>query len=122
MWTKERQIVAEVFFKDKVELFAIEIQETALGEEVEVEESIGTFSCNIESATNAYKETVSGVSVPQSIRISLAKDTPLTNEKRYKLKIIEARITYDPWETWSVQGFVEGQISTVITAQREVSL
>lgn len=121
MWEDAREQVAAVFFKDLVEIYENELDENEIGEEITRPVLIGTFPCNIENASSMKKEEVSGVSTPQSLRISLAKTVPLDYDKTYRLKIKQARISFkDEW--LKVDGWTEGQISTVIAASREVSI
>lgn len=121
MWDEARKAVADLFFKDKIEIYENTIVENGIGEELEKEVLVGTFNCNIENAPSGNKNEVSGVSTMQSLRISLAKTVPLDYDKTYKCKIKLARINFkDEW--WRVNGWTEGQISTVISASREVSI
>lgn len=121
MWEDAREQVAAVFFKDLVEIYENELEENEIGEETTKPVSIGTFPCNIENSSSGNKEMLSGVSTPQSLRISFAKTVSLDYDKTYRLKIKSARIRFkDEW--WKVDGWTEGQISTVIAASREVSV
>lgn len=121
-WSQGRKQVAEVFFEDEVELYVNAIEQNQLGEELESPVLVGIYKCNIENQQSTVKNTEAGVSVPQTLRISLSKDTPLEYEYTYRVKIKKARLTYNSTEWWKVDGWVEGQLSTVITASRGVNI
>lgn len=121
MWDEARQIVKSVFFGDEIELFEESFVENSIGEEIPELVSVGTFPCNIQNAPAAKKETISGGSMPQNIRVSLSKQTPLDTAKTYVLRIKKARISFTP-EDWKVTSWTEAQISTVLQASREVSI
>lgn len=121
MWEQARRAVAETFFKDSVELYEDRLSLNEIGEEIAEPVLVGTHSCNIENSASSNKEGESGVSTPQTLRISLSKTVPLDYDKTYRIKIKTARIKFkDEW--WKVLGWVEGQISTVISASREVDI
>lgn len=122
MWEAGRKAVAEVFFKDRIELYENTIVKNDIGEEHVSPVLVDTYNCNIQNGESSTKEGEVGVSIPQSLRISLAKTVPLDYNKTYQLKIKTARISFNENEMWKVEGWVEGQLSTVITAQREVSI
>nr|DAH56655.1 MAG TPA: hypothetical protein [Caudoviricetes sp.] len=121
MWEYARKQVADVFFKDEIELYENNWVENEIGEEFDEPVLVGTFKCNIENGTSNNKDSESGVSTMQSLRISLAKTVPLDYNKTYKIKIKTARIRFSS-EWWKVLGWVEGQISTVVNASKEVSI
>ena len=81
---------------------------------------VGNYPCNVQNSESGNNQTVSGESTPQTIRISADKGIPLAYNKTYKLKIKKAKISFDPDEVWRVVGWTEAQISTVISASREV--
>lgn len=121
-WSQGRTQVAEQFFGDEIELYVNAITQNQLGEELEEPVLLGTYKCNIENQQNAVKYTEVGVSSPQSLRISLTKDALLDYGHTYKIKVKKARLTYNSVEWWRVDGWVEGQLSTVLTASREVKI
>lgn len=121
MWEQAAQTVSSIFFHDKIEIFEDELTSNEIGEELTTPRSIGTFLCNIENNSSSTRQSQSGVSTPQTLRISLAKDVPISYNKTYTLKILKARISFSN-EVWKVDGWVEGQISTVITVSREVAV
>jgi len=121
-WSQGRKQVAEIFFQDEIELYKNTIEENQLGEEYEVPELVGTYSCNIENQQSTVKYTEVGASAPQTLRISLSKDALLRYDYTYKIVIKKARLTYDSSEWWNVDGWVEGQLSTVLTVSREVKI
>lgn len=121
-WSQGRKQVAELFFQDEVELYVNAITQNSLGEELESPVLVGTYKCNIENQQSTVKYTEVGASAPQALRISLTKDALLEYEHTYKIKIKKARLTYNSREWWKVDGWVEGQLSTVITASREVRI
>lgn len=121
MWEEARKAVADLFFKDEIEIYENALEENDIGEQLDSPVLLGSYSCNIENGSSGNKNEVSGVSTMQSLRISLAKTVPLDYDKTYRLKIKHARIRYsDEW--WIINGWTEGQISTVIVASREVSI
>lgn len=122
MWEEARRQVAATFFHDTILLYRNEIETDELGEELETPELVGEYACNIENGQSGVAERISGTTTPQTLRISLSKATPLSYDYTYKVKVKSARIAYDSNEYWRVDGWVEGQISTVITASREVAV
>lgn len=122
MWDDARSIVAETFFGDTILLYEDTPKEDDLGEEIADWKLVDEFACNIENSQSSFSQVVSGTSTPQQIRISLTKFLPVSYDKRYRLTIKSARIAFDANEYWKVDGWTEGQISTVITASREVSV
>lgn len=122
MWDEARSIVAETFFGDVIRLYEDTPKEDDIGEEIADWKLVDEFACNIENSQSSLSQTVSGTSTPQQIRISLTKFLPVSYDKRYRLQIKSARIAFDANEYWKVDGWTEGQISTVLTASREVSI
>lgn len=121
MWEEARAQVAATFFKDVVEIYENGLVENEIGEEIAQPVSLGQFSCNIENGPSGKKEEMLGLSIPQSLRISLAKTVPLDYDKTYRIKIKSARINFkDEW--LKVDGWTEGQISIVVSASREVAI
>lgn len=121
-WTSAKNVVEATFFNDEIQLYENAIVEDELGEEHEVETLVGAYKCNVENSQNTVSNNISGQSSPQSLRISTVKSIPLVYSKTYKVKVIRARVVQSPDEYWRVDGWVEGQLSTVITASREVSI
>lgn len=122
MWESARNQVAEVFFKDTVRIYRNAVVEDDIGEEHNEPVLVGTYICNIENGTSSTTQNMSGISVPQTLRISLPKDTPLDYNNTYVIVIESARIRFSEEDWWNVDGWVEGQISTVITASRRNSI
>lgn len=122
MWSEARKIVEGTFFHDTVEIFRNNVEVNDLGEETRVPVSLGEFPCNIENNASTVKQSESGVAVPQTLRISTQKTVPLDYSSTYMLVIKSARIVFDNTEKWDVDGWVEGQLSTVITASRRVDI
>lgn len=122
MWESARKAVASIFFGDVIELYQDTPEENSLGEELEKLTKLGEYACNIENNSSGVSQQASGTSIPQTIRISAAKSLPVSYSNRYKVKIKSARIAYNATEYWKVDSIVEGQISTVITASRAVSV
>lgn len=122
MWAKAKTTLEQFFFKDMVALYETVIEEDSLGEDIDSLELVGQFKCNIELAPSLYKEGVVGISVPQRIRVSTAKDFPITPQKTYALKIVKSRAGFDPLEDWLVVSTIENHFSTIIDAEREVSI
>lgn len=121
-WTEGRKKVEEVFFKDSIELYAIAVVENELNEELESEVLVGEYRCNIENGNSAVSRNETGSGSPQTLRISLPKDTPLDHRQTYKFKIKNARVLFDSEEWWRVDGWTEAQLSTVVSASRGVSV
>lgn len=121
MWQEAIVVVNETFFKDTIELYEEVMQENSIGESIISHQLVGTYSCNVQSLSNNKKKDVSGESMPEGIRVSVTKEIPLSVAKTYKLKIIQARITFTN-ELWEITGWTEAQISTVIQATREVAI
>lgn len=122
MWQEAREKVAEIFFKDTVQVYKNTPAADAIGEELDNLTLLGEYACNIENGQSGVSRDVSGTTTPQTLRISLTKAIPLSYGHTYKLKIKDARIAYDATEYWKVDGWTEGQISTVISASREVAV
>lgn len=122
MWEQARATVEAVFFKDKFELIENSPVEDTIGEEINVPVSKGFFSCNVEDNSTTQTDAEAGVSKPQTIRISTSKAITLSNSFTYKVKVVSARLKISSDDTWKVVSKVEGQISTVLIAQREVSI
>ena len=121
-WSQGRKQVADLFFEDEIELYVNAITQNSLGEEIERPVLVGAYKCNVENQQSTVKYTEVGASAPQALRISLTKDALLEYENTYKIKIKKARLTYNSKEWWKVDGWVEGQLSTVIAASREVRI
>lgn len=121
MWQQAGKDVAEVFFKDTIALYLNDFIENDIGETIEQPVLLGEYICNIENGASTTQSTVSGQSTPQALRISTLKGIGLDYTRTYKVKIIQARIVNSD-EYWKVDGWIEGQISTVINASREVSV
>lgn len=122
MWQEAREKVAEIFFKDTVQVYENTPTQDEIGEEIDNLTLLGEYACNIENGQSAVSRDISGTTTPQALRISLTKAIPLSYGHTYKLKIKSARITNDAAEYWKVDGWTEGQISTVISASREVAV
>ena len=122
MWEQASQIVQSIFYKDEVQLYECIFTENDIGESIEQLDLVGSYSCNIENGQSGNAQTVSGESTPQAIRVSTVKAIPLSYDKTYRLKVSKARIAFDPDEVWKVDGWTEAQISTVISASREVAV
>ena len=122
MWEDARRVVAATFFKDEIELYKNTPREDDLGEQLDDLSLVGTYACNIENGQSGTSTQVSGTSIPQTIRISLQKAIPSSYGYTYKVRIKSARIVYDSTEYWNVVGWTEGQISTVISASRNVAV
>lgn len=121
MWKAARDIVSSIFFEDEIELYREDLVENAIGEELPTLVLVGKYPCNIQNNATTKRESVSGGSMPQTIRVSLPKETPLDKAKTYVLVITKARLT-STQEQWKVTSWTEAQISTVITAEREVAI
>lgn len=119
MWEQAKSIVESVFFKDTVQLYELTFTQNDLGEDIEVPVFVGAYNCNIENQQSQNKRDISGESTPQMIRVSTVKSIPLSYGKTYQLQITSARIAFTN-EKWKVEGWTEAQLSTVITASREV--
>lgn len=117
MWEQAREQVAKTFFKDKIELYVNEIIENDIGETLENPTLVDEYDCNIENSPGTTSSAVGGRSNIQAIRISLRKDLSLNSESTYKVKIVQARISFTD-EMWEVTGCTEGQLSTIINASR----
>lgn len=122
MWEEASQIVKSVFFNDEIKLYELGFEENDIGEDIELLTLVGAYPCNIENGQSGNSQTISGESTPQSLRISTVKEIPLQYGKTYKVKISSARIAFDTNEEWKVDGWTEAQISTVISASREVAV
>lgn len=122
MWEQASQIVQSIFYKDEVQLYECTFTENDIGESIEQLDLVGSYPCNIENGQSGNAQTVSGESTPQAIRVSTVKTIPLSYDKTYRLKVSKARIAFDPDEVWKVDGWTEAQISTVISASREVAV
>lgn len=122
LWTAGRQAVASTFFHDEISLYAVAYTDSQLGEELEQEVVVDDFPCNIENSSSIVSHNESGSGSPQSLRVSLPKDVPLSYNTIYKFKIKHARVAYDDNEWWRIDGWTEAQLSTVVTASREVSV
>lgn len=121
MWSAARDIVKNVFFKDKVELYKSVYTESDIGEDIEELVLVGVYYCNIEENATELLSKESGQVLPRTLRISMPKDVMLSDGETYSVKILEARIVYNS-EVMLVSGWVEGQISTVLTVKREVAV
>lgn len=121
MWEEGRALVEEVFFEDEIELFENQIIENEIGEELEQPVSIGRFPCNVQNGATTVQRSVSGQTIPQQLRISLSKGVNIVYDKTYQVRIIKARIRFTS-ELWNVESITEGQLSTVISASRKVSV
>lgn len=121
MWEEGQAEVADIFFQDEIEFYENEYIENDIGETIEQPTLVGTYPCNIQNAQSTTQSTVSGQSIPQAIRISTLKTLPFDYEHTYKVKITKARIRFSN-ELWKVDGFVEGQLSTVISASRSIRI
>ena len=121
MWNEARQVVESLLFKDKIELFVEDFSTNSIGEEISQLRSLGEFDCNIQYETGSKEENVSGGSISQNIRISISKEAPIEPEKAYKIKILQARITFNQ-DTWKLISSRQAQLSTVIVARREVAI
>jgi len=119
MWESARKEVAEKFFHDRIALYRIDLEYNTIGESIEQEVLIGEFACNIQYTPTELRRQEVGESVSHSMRISLSKEVVLSYDKAYKIKILEARLSFDN-SFWRVKGWTEGQISTVIEAVKEV--
>lgn len=119
MWAQGRLEVMRTFFNDRIEIFECSYIQDELNEVMEQLVSIGAYYCNIQNGVSSLKDTISTQAVPQTIRVSLDKNTPLLYNKVYKLRILEARLFHTE-ELWRVDGWTEAQLSTVMTASREV--
>lgn len=122
MWKEASQLVESVFFKDSISLYKIGFTENELGEDIESLVLVGIYDCNIENGQSTTTDQISGQSAPQSLRISTVKGIPLQYDNTYKLKIKSARIAFSTTEEWKVDGWTESQLSTVISASREVAV
>lgn len=122
MWSEARKDIEAIFFKDEVKLYKNTTVEDDLGEEHNTPVLVGSYPCNIEDGQTSKVEGVSGASLPQSLRISTLKSIPLTKGNTYALVIVSARIAFDATEYLDVASWVEGQLSTVITATRRVDV
>ena len=121
MWEQAREIVQSLFFKDTIELYALEYSSTIIGEDIETPVLVGEYPCNIESNGTSLNSTEVGQSLPHSLRISTLKSIPLDKSKTYKVKITQARLNFDS-ELLKVDSWIEAQISTVLTVSREVAV
>ena len=121
MWDEARQVVESLLFKDKIEIYEETFSTNQIGEEISQLNLIGEFDCNIQYETANRTENVSGGSNPQSIRISLSKEAPIDPEKAYVIKILQARITFNQ-DKWKLIASRQAQLSTVLTARREVTI
>ena len=122
MWNEARQAIESIFFKDKIRVYELVYTETELGEDVEQETLFGDFNCNIEAGQSLDKETIVGHSTPQTLRISTIKDIGLNYSKRYKLQVLQARLSNLTEDTWIIDGWTEAQLSTVLAVSREVAV
>ena len=120
MWGEARELVKEVFFEDEIELYVNSYLENDIGESIEEPTLVGTFSCNIQNGASSVQSSVGGQSVPQGIRISTLKELPIDYEHTYQVKIVKARIKFNPDEYWKVANILEGQLSTVLSAERKI--
>lgn len=118
MWNPARSIVSSLFFKDKIEIYEVVHTEDDLGEDIESLELVGSYDCNIQNGMNQYSGTETAMLNPQQRRISLSKGVALDYDKTYQVRVVNARIAYNSSEYWDVDGWVEGQISTVLTVSR----
>lgn len=121
-WENASRVIEEVFFKDRIELYENAIVTNSLGEDIEEPTLVGEFKCNIENSENSIKAGEGGLSSPQGLRVSTIKNIALDYVHTYKIKIKSARVDYDSDEFWIVAGWVQSQISTVLTATREVRI
>lgn len=121
MWNEARQVVASLFFKDKIEIFEEEFSTNQIGEEISQLKSLGEYDCNIQYETGDRVENVSGGSSSQNIRISLSREAPIDPEKAYVIQILQARITFNQ-DKWKLIASRQAQLSTVLTARREVTI
>ena len=117
MWEQTREQVAETFFKDRIKLYVNEIVENDIGETLEEPTLVDEYDCNIQNIPSTASSAVGGRSNIQAIRISLQKNLPLNSGSTYKVKIVQARISFTD-EMWEVNGWQEGQLSTIINASR----
>lgn len=120
MWDEASQVVKSIFYTDEVEIYELGFTENSIGEDIEQLILVGNYPCNVQNGESGNNHTTSGESTPQTIRISASKGIPLAYDKTYKLRIKKAKISFDPNEVWKVVGWTEAQISTVISASREV--
>lgn len=121
MWRKARADIENIFFKDRVAIYLNDFVENDIGETIEQPVLLGEYTCNIENGASGTQSSVSGKSAPQAIRVSTVKGINLDYDKTYKLRIVEARLVHSD-EYWQVDGWLEGQLSTVINASREVAV
>lgn len=122
-WSNARNLVASTFFHDTVSLCPLVPVEDDVGEVChEPGQPLGDFLSNLEyqPVSSSYKEA--GMTFPQYARVSLSKDIQLDRNTKYLLRIVQARVTFDPEEIWEVVDWVEGQISTVLTIKRRESI
>lgn len=118
-WSKAREQVAATFFNDTVEICPLESREDDIGQVFQdIGTPVGEYPCNIEyqNISKAMKEP--GIETPQYARVSLSKDVPLVRGNQYVLRIVLARVQFDPQEYWEVNDWIEGQISTVLNIKR----
>jgi hypothetical protein len=121
-WDKARNLVSTNFFGDKISIYEMGTTENKIGEETESETLlVDDEPCNVQNNQSQNQLRDGGASTPQGIRISLRKDIPLVYDKRYRVVIKEARLGHTG-EHWSVAGWTEGQISTVIICDRRVTV
>lgn len=121
LWQTAKEVVKDIFFKDKIELYKNTIRIDTFGEERFKEVLVGTYECNLQYEPAEVVRQIMGTEIGHVMRVSISKDIPLDYNYTYKLKIKEARIRFDN-RYWKIESWKEGQISTVITAIKEVSV
>ncbi len=119
MWSETRKRVADMFFQDTIALYRIDTVDNSIGESIEQEELVGEYKCNLQATMTELRRMEVGASNAHSLRVSLTKDVPLSYNEAYKVRIIQARISFDN-SLWRVKGWTEGQISTVLEIVKEV--
>ncbi len=118
MWQEARTIV-KTLFQDTIELYKRTAEINTIGE-IETRDILcSTHNCNIQMAPSLETNSELGTAHTQTLRNSLAKDVGLDPDTLYSLKIKHARIKHTQ-ELWDIISWEEGQLSTVLTAQRRV--